>query len=79
MARIGPAPWAGQASPEPERTEDGLEIVRNRFGLFTREVEGGPLTPLITPEEELRRMERAFARPHGGQGRVRLDWDPWRA
>ena len=79
MARIGPAPWAGQASPEPERTEDGLEIVRTRHGLFFRETEGGPLFPYLSPEDELRRIERAFAEPRGRQGRACLDFDVWRS
>ena len=58
----GPPPWQGQAAPE-ERTPDGLEIVRTRHGLFTHETEGSPLSPLITAADELRWIERAFARP----------------
>ena len=75
----GPPPWSRSGQPaEPERTEDGLEIVRTRHGLFFRKTEGGPLYPYITPADELRRIERAFARPRRGQGRVSLDWNLWR-
>ena len=76
----GPPPWSRSGQPaEPERTEDGLEIVRTRHGLFFRETEGGPLYPYLSAEEQWARIERLFAEPHGGQGRVRLDWDAWRA
>jgi hypothetical protein len=61
----------------PERTADGREIVRNRFGAFTRE--GGFLEMYVTEEERWTRVERLFAKPRGGQGRVTMDWSVWRA
>ena len=76
----GPPPWSRSGQPaEPERTEDGLEIVRTRHGLFFRETEGGPLFPYLSPEDELRRIERAFAEPRGRQRRACLDFDVWRS
>src|SRR3954447_25226437 len=70
----GPPPWSRSGQPaEPERTQDGLEIVRTRRGLFFRETEGGPLCPYITPEDEISRIERAFARPRRPAGY----WSVW--
>jgi hypothetical protein len=70
---IVPAPpWQGRPAP-PERTPEGQEIIRTRFGAFLRE--GGHFIPYYTPEQW---QQKLFGQPRGlSPFRGRTDWSPF--
>jgi hypothetical protein len=51
---VPPAPW-GKRAPEIERTPDGQEIIRNKFGAFVMRPDGA-FEPYETPEEYERKL-----------------------
>lgn len=69
-------PWAGQPTPEPERTAEGREIVATRFGLHFRG-EDGRLYPYDTPEQEARQLLGRLRRREAEPVVVPADWSPW--
>ena len=71
MPTVPPQPWQGR-QPEPERTPDGRDIVRTRFGLHTRRPDG-LLEPYETPAQLAEKLFRKPQRPINAAG----DWDVW--
>ena len=72
MSAVPPPPWQGQA-PEAERTPEGQEIIRTRFGPHIRD-EAGRLVPYQT-EEAL--AARIFGPKPRGPWVLRGDWSVW--
>jgi hypothetical protein len=49
VSAVPPPPWQGRVV-EPDRTPEGVEIIRTRLGAFIRNPDGPGLLPYATPE-----------------------------
>jgi hypothetical protein len=66
-------PWRERATVEVERTHDGYEIVRTRYGLHFKGPDGC-LYAYTSPE---RLADRICRRRPDGPYRVSWDWGGW--